>query len=182
MPPSPVDSLVGTVVLTLTVSGSVSDYSDTSNLQQSVANVAGVDTSLVTISLAAASVIITATIAVPASTTPAALQTSLSSKLATAATASAALGVTVEAVPTVTTASPAGTKDDLSQEEGETGLRLAAVGGLVGGSGALLLLAAAVSAVLCRRRRARMLQQRRHSMHDVELDQKEKGGAIFGHL
>ena len=50
-------------------SGSVSDYSDTSSLQQSVAAAAGVDRSLVTISVAAASVIITATITVAASTT-----------------------------------------------------------------------------------------------------------------
>ena len=84
----------------MTASGSVSDYSDTSSLQQSVATAAGVDKSLVTISVAAASVIITATIAVPASTA-AAVQTSLSSTLGTADQASAALGITVESVPTV---------------------------------------------------------------------------------
>ena len=105
-------------MLTLTASGSVSDYSDTSSLQQSVATAAGVDMSLVTINVAAASVIITATIAVPASTTAAALQASLSSKLATAATASAALGVALEAVPTVAVASPAAS-GDLTPEEGE---------------------------------------------------------------
>ena len=67
-----------TVVLTLTASGSVSDYSDTSSLQQKIATAAGVDDkSLVTISVAAASVIITANIAVPASTTATAVQTSL---------------------------------------------------------------------------------------------------------
>eukprot|EP00964_Phaeocystis_antarctica_P114142 scaffold78102_cov54-Phaeocystis_antarctica.AAC.1 len=84
----------------MTASGSVSDYSDTSSLQQGVATAAGVDKSLVTISVAAASVIITATIAVPASTA-AAVQTSLSSTLGTADQASAALGITVESVPTV---------------------------------------------------------------------------------
>ena len=158
-------------MLTLTASGSVSDYTDTSSLQQSVATAAGVDMSLVTINVAAASVIITATIAVPASTTAAALQASLSSKLATAAMASAALGVALEAVPTVAVASPAAS-GDLTPEEGEAGLTLAAVGGLGGGGGALLLLAAAGGAVLCRRRR--VLQQRRHSMHDVELAHKEE--------
>ena len=56
-------------MLTLAASGSVSDYSDTSSLRQAVATAAGVDKSLVTIEVAAASVIITATIAMPASTT-----------------------------------------------------------------------------------------------------------------
>ena len=93
-------------MLTLTASGSVSDYSDTSSLQQSVATAAGVDKSLVTINVAAASVIITATISVPASTNATTLQNALSSNLATAAAASTALGVTVESVPTVALASP----------------------------------------------------------------------------
>ena len=91
-------------MLTLTASGSVSDYSDTdiSSLQQRVANAAGVDKSLVTISVAAASVLITATIAMPASMTADDMQTSLSSSLGTAGAASAVLGVTVEEVPTIT--------------------------------------------------------------------------------
>ena len=99
---------VATVVLTLTASGSVSDYtdSDKSSWQQKVANAAGVDQSLVTILVAAASVRITATIAVPASTTADAVQTSLSSSFGTAADASTALGVTVEEVPTITFESP----------------------------------------------------------------------------
>ena len=65
-PPSPPST--ETVVLTLTASGDVSDYSDTSSLQQGIATAAGVQASLVTISVAAASVIITAAIAVPAGT------------------------------------------------------------------------------------------------------------------
>ena len=99
---------MATVVLTLTASGSVSDYtdSDKSSLQQKVANAAGVDQSLVTILVAAASVRITATIAVPASTTADAVQTSLSSSFGTAADASTALGITVEEVPTITFESP----------------------------------------------------------------------------
>eukprot|EP00964_Phaeocystis_antarctica_P050754 scaffold29540_cov63-Phaeocystis_antarctica.AAC.4 len=102
-----------TIVLTLTASGSVSDYSDTSSLQQKIAIAAGVDMSLVTISVAAASVIITATITVPASMTAAALQASLSSSLGTAAAASAALGITVESDPTIKTV-PEGDSDSSS--------------------------------------------------------------------
>jgi len=86
-------------VLTLTTSGSVSDYtdSDKSSLQQQVADAAGVDKSLVTIQVTAASVRITATIAVPASKTADQVKTSLSSSLGgTADDASTALGITVE--------------------------------------------------------------------------------------
>ena len=89
-------------MLTLTASGSVSDYSDTSDLQARIATAAGVDKSLVTIEVAAASVIITATIVVPASTTAEAVQTSLASTLGTAATASDALGITIESAPAIT--------------------------------------------------------------------------------
>ena len=90
-------------MLTLTVSGTLGDYADTSSLRQRIATAAGVDdASLVTISVAAGSVIITATIAVPASTTPAAVKTSLASTLGTAATASDALGITIESAPAIT--------------------------------------------------------------------------------
>ena len=82
-------------------SGSVSDYSDTSSLQQSIATLLNFDKSLVTIRVAPGSVIITATIAVPASTSPAALLTLLSSSLGTAAAASAVLGITVELTPNI---------------------------------------------------------------------------------
>ena len=91
-----------TCVLTLTASGSVDDYSDTSSLQQKVAEAAGVDVWFVTIRVAAASVLITATIAVPAATTASAVQSSLLSTLGgSAESATAALGVTVESSPTV---------------------------------------------------------------------------------
>ena len=89
------------VVLTLTASGSVSDHSDTLSLQQGVATAAGVDKSLVTIEVTAGSVVVTATIAVPASTTADKMQASLSSTLGTAAAASTALGITVESPPTM---------------------------------------------------------------------------------
>ena len=94
-----------TVVLTLTARGSLSDfsYNEKTSLKQKVADAAGVDKSLVTIRVhvAAASVSITATIAVPASTTAAVVQSSLFSTLGTVDAASAALGVTVEEVPTI---------------------------------------------------------------------------------
>ena len=96
-----------TVVLMLTVSGFVNDYSDTSNLQQKVAEAAGVDRSLVTIEISAASVLITATIAVPAATTASVVQSSLLAALGvTAESATAALGVIVESSPTVLIALP----------------------------------------------------------------------------
>ena len=91
-------------MLTLTASGSVSDYSDDdkSRLQQKVASAAGVYISLVTISVTAASVRITAAIAVPAYTTADVLQALLSSSFGTADAASTALGVTVEEEPAIT--------------------------------------------------------------------------------
>ena len=69
-------------MLTLTASGSVSEYTDSaSRACRKRLQHAGVDKSLVTIEVVA-SVIITATIGVPASTTAAAVEASLSSKLA----------------------------------------------------------------------------------------------------
>ena len=130
-------------MLTLTVSGTVSDYADTSSLRQKIATAAGVeDASLVTISVEAASVIITATIAVPATTTAAAVQSTVSSNLGTAADASAALGVTVEAVPTVTitvtsSAPPPPSNDDV-------GLPMGAIIGIAAGGGIVPLLVVVV--------------------------------------
>ena len=99
--PCPVLDSTKTVVLTLRASGSVSDYLDTSALQTSVAFTAGVHPSSVSISIAAGSVIITATIKVLDSSYADAVQTKLSSSLGTAAAASTALGITVEADPTI---------------------------------------------------------------------------------
>jgi hypothetical protein len=97
------------IVLTLTASGSVSDFSDNdvSSLQQNIANAAGVDKLLVTIRVAAASVRITATIAVPVTAiqTAAVVQGALSSTLGTVDDAYKALGMremglAVKTVPT----------------------------------------------------------------------------------
>ena len=90
------------VVLTLTASGDVGDYADTTAIAASIATSAGVDVTLVTIEVTPGSVVITATIATPPSTTPAAVQSTLGSALGTdAATASAAIGIPVEAAPTL---------------------------------------------------------------------------------
>ena len=88
-------------MLTLTARGVVGDYADTSSLRHKIGTAAGVDSSLVSISVVAASVLITATIAVPAHTNVAAVQDALSSALPTAAAASTALGITVESMPVI---------------------------------------------------------------------------------
>ena len=91
------------VTLALRASGSVADYSDTSGLKAKVASAAGVGASDVEITVSAASVLITAVIDVPSSTTAAAVSVLLSTKLNSVDAASTALGITVEAVPTVVT-------------------------------------------------------------------------------
>jgi len=91
------------VTLTLRASGSVADYSDTSGLKAKVASAAGVSASDVEITVSAASVLITAAINVPSSTTATAVSASLSTKLNSADAASTELGITVEAIPTVVT-------------------------------------------------------------------------------
>ena len=129
----------------MTASGSVSDYTDTTSLQSSIAAVVGVDASAVTVAVAAASVLITAIIAVPASTTPAAMLITLFSSLGTAEAASAALGVTVLSVPTIVVAAPLlpppppslpDTDDDLPRQplnSGDDGLPLEAIVGIIVG-------------------------------------------------
>jgi hypothetical protein len=134
--PSPPPS-TETVVLKLTASGSVSDYPDTSALQTSIAVNAGVDASSVSISITAASVIIIATIKVPASTTADAVQTTLTSRLGTAATASTALGITVEGDPTIKNA----LKTTNDNDDDTPAIAGGVIGGLIGG-GILLFLAA----------------------------------------
>lgn len=145
-PPSPPPVKVApkggaTVVLTMTASGSVSDYSDDdkSSMQQKFANAAGVDKSLVTVAVTAvavtaASVIITVTIAVPATTTASTVQKSLSPNFGTADDASAMLGVTVESAPTmIGTEVKQETSEDPGLSDGEiAGVAIGAgVGGIV---------------------------------------------------
>ena len=120
----------------MTASGSVSDFDEAkkTSLRTSIAVAGSVDASAVTVTVAAASVLITATIAVPASTTAAAVQTSLSSTLGTAADASAALGVTIESAPTVALVEA---EDSTSESSGD-GVPVAAIIGAA--VGALVLL------------------------------------------
>ena len=174
------------MVLTITASGSVSDYADTSSLRQKIANAAGLeDASLVTISVAPASVIITATIAVPATTTVAAVQSTVSSNLGTAAVASAALGITVEAVPTITStvtdstslAPPPPTSSDdgglpssesyIRQETSDntTVIIAAAVGGLL-----LLAVVAGVAIVMKKRGRPSLPGRKNLNLEAVDID------------
>jgi hypothetical protein len=103
LPPSPppTPSSPETVVLTLVASGIVSDYSDTSSLEQKIATAAGVDKSLVTISVAAASVIITANIAVPAAVTAISVQILISANLPSADAASKRLDITIVGMPLI---------------------------------------------------------------------------------
>ena len=86
-------------MLTLTASGSVSDYADTSGLRQGIASAAGVHLALVSIDVAAASVLISAGIAVPAATAATTVVSALTSTLGTPAAASAVLGITVGSTP-----------------------------------------------------------------------------------
>ena len=73
------------------------DYDDTSSLKAKVARLAGVEASRVTIVITPGSVLLTASIDVPAGTAAAVVQSTLVSSLgATADDASAALGITVE--------------------------------------------------------------------------------------
>ena len=151
-------------MLTLTASGSVSDYTDSvkSSLQQKVADAAGVHKSLVTIHVTAASVIITATIAVPAATTADQVQTSLSSSLGTAEDASTALGITVEEVPTITS----------SQSSSTDSTNVAAiVGGLLGGLAAVCILTILV--VVIRMRAFKSRQAKKEFVHVTVSDPAE---------
>ena len=158
-------------MLTLTVSGTLSDYADTSSLRQNIASAAGVDASLVTISVAAASVLITATIAVPASSTAEAVQTSLAATLGTAATASAALGVTVVSTPTIVVAEPPGSLE----QEGSTSLEGAssdtstAITGVLVTGLILMLVAGAYGAFVRYRRMKRFRMQPQFLDVDVSV-------------
>ena len=98
--PAPAPPSTAEIVVTLTASGSIDDFPDTSSVQRIFASAAGVNTD-VAIAMAPGSVIITATIAVPASTTADAMQTSLVSNLGTTAAASKALGITIVEKPSI---------------------------------------------------------------------------------
>ena len=130
------------LVLTLVARGNVDDYSSSQKLELrgKVADAAGVDQSRVTISVKAASVMITASIKVPASTTAAAMQLSLSSSLGTADKASAAFGITVESDPTFLIMSDDESSDDATSSDDEGATAGAVAGGVLGGLVAICLL------------------------------------------
>ena len=90
-------------MLTLTASGSVSDYDENakSSLQNSISDAAGVDASATSITVAAASAIITATIEVDDTHTAALVSSFLKENFGTAAAASALLNITVESDPSI---------------------------------------------------------------------------------
>ena len=90
-------------MLTLTASGSVSDYDENakSSLQNSISDAAGVDASATSITVAAASVIITATIEVDDTHTAALVSSFLKENFGTAAAASALMNITVESDPSI---------------------------------------------------------------------------------
>ena len=94
--PSPPPS-TEVVVLMLTASGSVNDYANTSGLQSSIAEAAGVRPGAVAIKVEAASVRITALITLEAGTTVAVMQ-ALRNDFATPDAASSLLGITVVSV------------------------------------------------------------------------------------
>jgi len=139
-PPPPVAIKIGTetIVTTFTAAGAVSDYADTTALQEKFAKAAGVDKTMVSIKVTAASVIITVTITVPkdkvGATLQAALTTAIGETKADLAEQSAALGVTVETVTVTTVKDSAKVADpDSGLSEGEiAGIAIgAAVGGIV---------------------------------------------------
>ena len=161
-------------MLTLTASGSVSDYTDSvkSSLQQKVADAAGVHKSLVTIRVTAASVIITATIRVPASTTADEMKTSLSSSLGTADAASTALGITVEEAPTITSShSHSHPPHSHSTNVAAFAIAIAALAGLVTGCIITIL------AVVVRKRASKSKRAKKDSVVHLKLSDAKKGAA-----
>ena len=154
----------------MTASGSVGDFDETkkTSLRNSIAVAASVDASAVTVAVAAASVL-TATIAVPASSTAEAVQTSLAATLGTAATASAALGVSVVSTPTIVVAEPPGSLE----QEGSTSLEgassdtsTAITGVLV--TGLILMLVAGAYGAFVRHRRMKRFRMQPQFL-DVDL-------------
>ena len=105
-PPHPPPS-TEIVVIRMTASGNVEDYTPekVANLQENLATVAGVDKSLVAIVVEPGSVLITATIAVPASMQSYGVRNLIKAKLGTAEAASAVLGIIVLSAPSFVIAS-----------------------------------------------------------------------------
>ena len=131
------------MTITVIAEGAPNDYVDISGLQSAVASAAGVSVSDVTISVRAASVAITAVVIVPSYTTAAAVSSRLSSSMGTAASASAALGLTVLSEPLIVASNP--------QSTSSSGFPIAAAAG--GGAGGVLVLGLAILLYWYRRKR-----------------------------
>ena len=132
------------MTITVIAEGATSDYMDTviaEGLQSAFASAAGVSVSDVSISVRAASVAITAVVSVPSNTTAAAVSSRLSSSMGTAASASAALGLTVVSEPLIVASNP--------QSSSSSTFPIAAA--VCGGAGAVSLLLGL--AIICLRRR-----------------------------
>merc|ERR1719258_591774 len=108
--PAPTPAPKPPVVLRLVAKGSVSDYAEPAKriqIKTKVAQLAGVDPTFVSIKIEAASVLITATIDVPPETTVEAVQSSLTTSLASNKATQAFEGVLeVEEVRSIMVASP----------------------------------------------------------------------------
>ena len=170
----------------MTASGSVTDYADTSYLQTRIALLAGVNASFVALRVEAASVLIIATITVPATTTASTVQAALSSSLSTAEAASSALGIIVETTPTITTSEDPG-EDTIttSVDPGEDSSALIIMAASSGGGAVLLL--AVLMAVYCRlktnRRQGNALRKAPLSPNSQpapasRADAEQSGGAV----
>ena len=146
-PPSPSPPPPPVVLLTLTASGNPSDYStsDVTALKSSIATAAGtgVDASMVTVTIVAGSVLITATIEIPPAATVTTVASQLATALASTTSASSSLGITVESVPVIVVASPPSapppsapplTPPEMPPAAEEGGSIAGMIGGIVGGS------------------------------------------------
>ena len=133
-PPSPAPSKF---TVLLSAAGSIADYGDASyqRLQRRFASVAGVKASAVTITIVAASVIITADIIVPANTASR-VRNALSSSFTSADAASTLLGIAVVSTPSIsqTHQSQISNANTSSSSSGSSiGLILGVVGGVIAG-------------------------------------------------
>jgi len=136
-PPPPIAIGTETVVYKFTAAGAVSDFADTTALQEKFADAANVDKTMVSIKVTAASVIIEVTITVPkdklAATVKARLTSNLTSK--TKDEQSKILGVTVETVAgtVVKDSAPVVKKPDSDSGLSEGEIAGVAIGAAVGG-------------------------------------------------
>ena len=147
--PSPPSSGHAAVV-TLVVQGSPSDYDAVvvADLKRRFAQAASVDESDVSVTVEAASVRLTVTIATARASASDAVVTSLSPSLADASTASAFLGVTVEATPVVEKVAPDPSPPPPKQDDSTT---LYIIIGCVVGGVVLLVVIAVIVFCLCRK-------------------------------